>query len=315
MAKYLIGRVLSAIPTIIAVMLITFTLSYFSPYDPIKRLLAASGVAGAESDEELIAQLRHQHGLDRPFAIQFLGYVAKYARGDMGYSIVGQREVRRMIFKTLPISAQMGFAAAFLTVLIGVPLGALAALKQNTWIDYLIVSGTLVLRNIPIYVLAPLLMILFVLVLGWFEVPRGWHGLFSKQSIMPLGLLTVGPLPVVIRQTRQAVLNVFSQDYVRTAKAKGLRMSAIIGRHILPNALIPVITTAGFIIQGLIVGATFLDSLFAIPGFGAVVSGGIGSFDYPVIMGVTLVGSLLVIVTNLLVDIIYPFLDPRVKME
>lgn len=314
MLKYLIGRLLSAIPTVIAVMFITFTLNYISPYDPIKRLLADNPLGNLENDEEMIATLRHQYGLDRPFIVQFVDYVNKLAHGDMGYSIFGQREVRRMIIKTLPISAQLGVAAAILTALIGIPLGALAALKQNTWLDYLIVSTTLVLRTIPIYVLAPLLMILFVLVLKWFDVPRGWHGLFSKQSILPVALLTLGPLPVVVRQTRQSVLEVFSQDYIRTAKAKGLHIWAIIGRHILPNALIPVITTMGFITEGLIVGSVFLDSIFGIPGFGAVVSGGIGSFDYPVIMGVTLVSSLMVIATNVLVDLLYPFLDPRVRL-
>ena len=314
MVKYLISRVLSAIPTVIAVMFITFTLNYVSPYDPIKRLLAASGVPGAENDEALIAQLRKQHGLDQPFGVQFANYVGELARGDLGYSIFGQREIKRMIAVTLPISGQMGLAAGVLTALIGIPLGALAALKQNSALDYAIVSITLVLRSIPIYVLAPLTMILFVLILGWFKVPRGWHGLFSKESIMPLSLLTLGPLPVVVRQTRQSVLNVFSQDYIRTAKSKGLRMGRIISKHILPNALIPVITTAGFVVQGLIVGSVFLDSLFAIPGFGGVISGAIGSFDYPVIMGVTLVSSLLVIAANFVVDIMYPILDPRVRM-
>ena len=314
MFKYLVNRLLSAIPTVLAVMFITFTLNYVSPYDPIKRLLAASPVAGAENDEVLIAQLRHQYGLDRPFAVQFVDYVGKLLRGDMGYWIFGQREVRRMIVKTLPISAQFGVAAAVLTALVGIPLGALAALKQNSWLDYLIVSGTLALRTIPIYVLAPLIMILFVLILGWIDVPRGWHGLFSKESLLPLGLLVLGPLPAVVRQTRQSVLDIFGQDYVRTAKSKGLRMQAIILRHILPNALIPVITTMGFVTQGLITGMVFLDSLFAIPGFGAVVSGGIGSFDYPVIMGVTLVSSLMIIATNVVVDMIYPFLDPRVRL-
>jgi ABC-type dipeptide/oligopeptide/nickel transport system permease component len=295
-------------------MFITFTLNYVSPYDPIKRLLAASGVAGAENDQELIDQLRHQHGLDQPFGIQFANYIGKLAQGDLGYSIFGQREIKRMILVTLPISGQMGLAAAVLTALIGIPLGALAALKQNSSLDYAIVSITLVLRTIPIYVLAPLTLILFVLILGWFEVPRGWHGLFAKESIMPLALLTLGPLPVVVRQTRASVLDVFSQDYIRTAKSKGLRMGRIIRKHILPNALIPVITTAGFIVQGLIVGSVFLDSLFAIPGFGAVISGGIGSFDYPVIMGTVLVSSMMVIVANFVVDILYPILDPRIRL-
>jgi peptide/nickel transport system permease protein len=314
MFKYLIGRLLSAIPTVITVIFITFTLNYVSPYDPMKRLLAANPLGNLENDPEALATLRHQYGLDRPFAVQFVDYVGKLMRGDMGISIFGQREVRRMITKTLPVSGQFGIAAAILTALVGIPLGAVAALKQNSWLDYTIVSSTLVLRTIPIYVLAPLTMILFVLVLKWFDVPRGWHGLFSKESILPLGLLILGPLPVIVRQTRNSVLEIFGQDYIRTAKAKGVKMRGIVARHILPNALIPVITTMGFITEGLIVGTVFLDSLFAIPGFGAVISGGISSFDYPVIMGAVLTSSLLVVATNLLVDMVYPFLDPRVRL-
>ena len=125
----------------------------------------------------------------------------------------------------------------------------------------------------------------------------------------------LGPLPVVVRQTRQAVLDIFAQDYVRTAKAKGLQMWLIISRHILRNALIPVVTTLGFIVEGLIVGAIFLDSIFAIPGFGGVAEAAFRGFDYPMLMGVTMVTSLTIIVTNLLVDLVYPFLDPRIQLE
>jgi ABC-type dipeptide/oligopeptide/nickel transport system permease component len=147
------------------------------------------------------------------------------------------------------------------------------------------------------------------------RVPRGWDGLFHPKTILPIGILMLGPLPVVIRQTRAAVLEIFSQDYVRTAKMKGLAMWLIVVRHILRNALIPVVTTLGFIVEGLIVGSIFLDDIFAIPGFGAVAAAAFRGFDYPVIMGVTMVTSLMIILTNLLVDMVYPFLDPRIKFE
>jgi ABC-type dipeptide/oligopeptide/nickel transport system permease component len=217
--------------------------------------------------------------------------------------------------KTFPISLQLGLAGAVVTALVGIPLGALAALKQNSWIDYTIVGGTLVFRSLPVFVLAPLMLVLFVLVLDIMKVPRGWDGLFHSKTILPIFILMLGPLPVVVRQTRQAVLDIFAQDYVRTAKAKGLKMWVIIARHILRNALIPVVTTLGFVAEGLIVGAIFLDSIFAIPGFGGVSEAAFRGFDYPMLLGVTMVTSLTIILTNLLVDLIYPFLDPRIQLE
>ncbi len=314
MLKYLLGRLGTAIPTLLAVMFITFTLIYISPFDPVRLLLATNEIANIDSEEN-IARIRGQYGLDQPFAVQFADYVRKLTRGDMGISIVGQRDVWVTIKRTLPISLQMGLAAALLTALIGIPLGAIAALKQNKATDYFIVSSTLVLRTIPVFVLAPLVLILLVLVLKVMNVPRGWHGLFSPKSIIPVLLLTLGPLPIIVRQTRQAVLEVFSQEYIRTAKAKGLATRMIVIRHVLRNALIPVITALGLVTEGLIVATVFLDDIFAIPGFGSVSAAAFRSFDYPVIMGVTIVGAILVIITNVLVELVYPLLDPRVKMD
>ena len=163
--------------------------------------------------------------------------------------------------------------------------------------------------------MAPILLFIFVLILDVMTVPRGWNGLFSSKTVLPVFILMLGPLPVVIRLTRQAVLEIFSQDYIRTAKAKGLQMWVIIMRHILRNALIPVVTVLGFVTESLIVSSIFLDSIFAIPGFGAVSENAFRNFDYPVIMGIVLVSAILIVLTNLLVDLIYPFLDPRIKLS
>lgn len=313
MAKYLVGRLLTAIPTLVAVLLITFTLTFISPYDPVRQMLANAPVQNLDTDEN-IARVRHQYGLDQPFLVQLGNYAIRLSRGDMGFSINGQRDVWRMISTSLPISAQLGLAAAFLTALLGIPLGSLAALKQNTWVDYTIISSTLVLRSLPVYVLAPLLLVLLVLVLHVMRVPRGWDGIFSWKAILPVCLMMLGPLPVVIRQTRQGVLEVLAMDYVRTARSKGLRTSTIIIRHVLRNALIPVVTSFGFITEGLIISTVFVDSIFAIPGYGSIAGAAFSSFDYPVIMGVTLVGSVMVIATNIIVDLFYPVLDPRVTL-
>ncbi len=316
MLKYAMGRLAVAIPTFIAVLLITFTLTVVSPFDPVAMMMSQfEGTLDTLAREEVIERIRDQYGLNDSYGVQFTRWVQRLLQGDLGISINGQRDVLRMIVKTFPISFQLGLAGAVVTTLMGIPLGCIAALRQNTWLDYTIVGGALTFRTVPVFVLAPLLLVLFVLVLGIMKVPRGWDGLLQTKVILPVFILALGPLPVVVRQTRAAVLEVFSMDYVRTAKMKGLEMWRIIIRHILRNALIPVVTTLGFIAEGLIVGSIFLDSIFAIPGFGGVAEGAFRGFDYPVIMGVTMVSAIMIILTNLLVDLIYPFLDPRIKLE
>ena len=316
MLKYTVGRLAIAVPTFIVVLLITFTLTTISPFDPIAMMLMQyEGLLDTLNREEVVQRLRDQYGLNDTFWVQFTNWLGRLSQGDLGMSIVGQRDIGRTIIKTFPISLQMGLAGALVTTLVGIPLGCIAALRQNSWLDYTIVGGTLVFRTLPVFVLAPLLLVLFVLVLGIMKVPRGWDGLFQAKTILPIFILSLGPLPVVVRQTRAAVLEVFAMDYVRTAKMKGLKMWRIILRHILRNALIPVVTTLGFITEGLIVGSIFLDSIFAIPGFGGVAEAGFRGFDYPVIMGVTMVSAVMIILTNLLVDLIYPLLDPRIKLK
>jgi len=313
---YTLKRLAVAIPTFGAVLIITFTLTAISPFDPVAMMMTQfEGTLDTLATEDAIKRIQDQYGLNDSYGVRFTRWIGRMLQGDLGISINGQRNVLRMIVKTFPISFQLGLAGAVVTTLMGIPLGCIAALRQNTWLDYTIVGGTLAFRTVPVFVLAPLLLILFVLVLGIMNVPRGWDGLFQTKVILPVFILALGPLSVVVRQTRAAVLEVFSNDYVRTAKMKGLEMWRIIIRHILRNALIPVVTTLGFIVEGLIVGSIFLDSIFAIPGFGGVSEGGYRGFDYPVIMGVTIVSSIMIILTNLFVDLIYPFLDPRIKLE
>ena len=316
MLKYTVGRLAIAVPTFIVVLLITFTLTTISPFDPIAMMLMQyEGLLDTLNREEVVQRLRDQYGLNDTFWVQFTNWLGRLSQGDLGMSIVGRKDILRSISATFPVSLQLGLAAALLTALLGIPLGCIAALRQNSWLDYTIVGGTLVFRTLPVFVLAPLLLVLFVLVLGIMKVPRGWDGLFQTKTILPILILSLGPLPVVVRQTRSAVLEVFAMDYVRTAKMKGLGMWRIILRHILRNALIPVVTTMGFITEGLIVGSIFLDSIFAIPGFGGVAEAGFRGFDYPVIMGVTMVSAVMVILTNIFVDLIYPLLDPRIKLD
>jgi ABC-type dipeptide/oligopeptide/nickel transport system permease component len=300
----------------VAVVFITFALTYISPYDPVTILLQQQESSqGNISIEEQTLRIRQQYGLDDPFLVQFGRYIGNVAQGDLGISINGQRDVLRTILFSFPVSLQLGLAGALLTAVVGIGLGILAALYQNSWVDYTIVGGTLIFRSLPVFVLAPLLLVFFVLVLDVMKVPRGWDGLFNQKAILPVFILMLAPLPIVVRQTRQAILEVFAQDYVRTAKSKGLPLGMIIFRHILRNALMPVITLMGFVTEGLIVGSIFLDNIFGIPGFGGVAETAFRGFDYPMIMGITMVTALMIIVTNLVIDLLYPLLDPRIRLE
>ena len=197
--------------------------------------------------------------------------------------------------------------------LIGVPLGVLAAYRQNTAVDYLVVSLSAILPTVPVFVLAPLLLILLVLRLDILPHSYGWNGIFDSRAILPVFILVIGPLLTVVRQTRGGVLEVLSQDYVRTARAKGARERRVLTGHILQNAITPVVTSLGFIAAGLLTGSIFVESIFGIPGFGGLFYSALRSYDYPVILGATLVAALIMMGSNLIVDLLYGILDPRVR--
>ena len=311
MLQYIIRRVLLSIPVLFAVLIITFSLGFYGPGDPLVIMLGEDYVP----DEVVLERLRHIHGLDRPYLVQFGDYVANLAKGDWGKSILNGQPVFRQMKKGLAVSAQLGAAASVVLVVVGIPLGVLAAMKQNTFIDYWIVLISITVRSIPVFVMAPMMLILLVLWLDVMSTPVGWNGIFSTKVIIPVFLMAAGPLLVVVRQTRMGVLEVMGQNYVRTARAKGLRERRVISAHVVKNALTPVLTSMGLIVSGLITGALFVELIFGLPGFAGL---GIYAFtarDFPVILGVTTIGAAIIIVSNLLVDIGYGFLDPRVRYD
>ena len=312
MLGYILNRLFIAVPVLIAVMVVTFTLGYYAPGDPIS-LIYNEQIAFMTPQQ--VENLRHQLGLDRSYPEQALDFVSKIVRGDLGTSIASRQPVLTMIANGLPVTMQLGLAATLLLIFGGIPLGILAAIRHNSWVDYLVVGSVLSLRTVPIFVLGPIVMIIFVLNLGWLDVPLGWDGIFDSKVIMPIMLLAAAPMADVVRQTRASVLEVLSQVYIRTAHAKGLKMHMIVTRHIMRNALIPVVTSLGLIVNGLIHGSVFLERLFSLSGFGGMVVQGIQLRDFPVIMGTTIFSALLVIGANLLTDVIYPFIDPRVRIE
>jgi peptide/nickel transport system permease protein len=264
--------------------------------------------------EAQIEEQRERYGLNDPFFVQFYNYIRNVMQGDLGISITENREVLPMIVNRFAVSAQLGLIAVVALIALGIPLGIIAARKHNTPLDYLIVGGSLFIRTVPVYVLAPLILWLFVLKIPLIDVPRGWRGMFDTNVILPAILLMLFPLAVVIRQMRASMLEVLGNEYVRTARAKGLSEYRVTVNHVLRNALTPVTTELGLVVTGLITGSIFVESIFGIPGYGRLAVDALLRRDYPLMLGCTLFGAFLVMISNLIVDLIYPLLDPRVKL-
>jgi ABC-type dipeptide/oligopeptide/nickel transport system permease component len=313
MVAHLIVQAVKWVVGLLLVLFIAYAMMFYGGGDPIKRMFLSRQEGGQTVSEADMARIRAQYGLDKPFPVQFVNYLSHLVQGDFGRSIIEQRDVGQMIKARLPISLQIGLAATLLVTVIGIPLGVLAALKHNSWLDSLVVGMLVLLNAVPIFVTGPLLLLLFVIVLKVMDVPFGWKGLFHPQVILPVALMTLGPLPIVVRQTRAAMLEVLSEDYVRTARAKGLHERVIVFRHMLRPMLAPVITTLGLVMTTLVNGAIFVELIFSIPGFGNLTLQGLQQVDYPIILGTVLVGAIIVILSNLLVDLVYPLIDPRLR--
>jgi ABC-type dipeptide/oligopeptide/nickel transport system permease component len=310
MLRYITVRLLYFVPVLFVVSFFTFAVGFYGPGDPIRVLMKENW-----NDEETYQILRRKYGFDRPFLVQYGDYMLKAVQGDFGRSVLRAMPVRDLMLPSLAVTAQLGLAALASLSLFGIGLGVIAALKQNSWIDYTIVTGSIILQSIPVFVLAPILMFILVLDLRLMKTPSGWDGLFSSKTLLPIFLLTALGLLVVVRQTREAVISARSSDYVRTARAKGLRERTILWRHVLKNAMSPVLTTIGLLSSWLLTGSIFIESIFSIPGFGSLYYGALKTRDYPVLIGTTLVVTLIVMLMNLIVDVCYVLLDPRARVK
>ena len=315
-ASFLLIRLLRWAVGLIIILFVTYSMMFFGAGDPIRMMFIQSNEADFD-DPQAMEALRSKYGLDQPFLVQFGNYVKNLVRGDWGRSIRLQvdRPVTEIISFRLSVSMQLGIAATLVAALIGIPLGIASALKHNRWIDRLIVSTVMFITAIPVFVTAPMLLLFFVLILKIMDVPYGWSGIAHPDVILPVAVIAVGPLPIIVRQTRSAMLEVKGQPYIRTARAKGLPERMIITRHMLRPVLTPVVTTLGLLMITLVNGALFVELVFNIPGFGLLTVEGIRTVDYPIIMAVAIVGTLIIFVSNFLVDILYPILDPRVKVK
>lgn len=313
MLKYALKRFLLIWPTLIVVAVITYTLAFYGPGDPAMAIMANMGYQNL--DIETYLRLRESLGLNRPFIVQFGEWFLRVLQGNFGKAMRTNLDINTMIAQRLPVSAQLGVAAVFLAVLVGVPLGILAATKQNTRTDYGILSTFLALSSVPVFVMAPLLMIVIALKLRLTPVGLGWKGLFNSNSIIPVIVLSIGPTLGIVRLTRLGVIETLTQDYIRTARSIGLPERLVVLRHVLRNALTPVVTSVGMTLGYLIVGALFVESIFGIPGFGGLMFDGLRSRDYPVLLACTMVSAFIIMGSNLVVDVVYGLLDPRVTYD
>ncbi len=310
MRRYVLRRILRWIPSAVLILLAVYALAFYGAGDPIK-LIFLRAPGDVAYNPERIAAIEHEYGLDRPFLAQFGRYLWNLLHGNMGNSLVHKRSVFDMISAAAPVSLQIGIAATLLLAVVGIPLGVLAALRQNSWLDNVIVAIALFIWAVPPYVAGPLLMVSLVIGLKIMDVPYGWDGLFSTKAIVPMLVLALNPLALVIRQARAAVLEVLAEDYIRTARAKGIPEYVVVFRHILRPVLTPVVTQLGLIMITMINGAMLVETVFGLPGLGRLTVRSTLEVDYPVILAITLIGAFLVMISNLFVDIIYPVLDPR----
>ena len=308
MLSYAVRRLLGLIPVLGAALVLTFVANRFVPGDPVMVMLGDQS-----SNAELAASLRHQYGLDRPLWQQFLFFLGGLVQGDLGLSFRHPGvPVTEVIKSALWISPLLAMSALALAVPIGLALGIYAAIKRNSLTDtgvmLLVVTGL----SVPSFALAAFMVWLFSLQLGWLPV-AGWTR--PAHAVLPVVLLTIPPAAYIARLARTFMLEVLQQDYIRTARAKGLSERLVIWRHGLRNVLVPILTVVGVIFGGLITGTFIVETLFNIPGLGRIAIQSIFARDYPVTMGIVLLFTLFYALINCVIDMLYGVIDPRIRIE
>jgi peptide/nickel transport system permease protein len=304
--QYAVRRLLIAIPSILGVLVVVFFMVRLAPGDP------AVFLAGEFAPPATIEAMRQRFGLDRPLHVQFGLYVGSLAQGDLGRSTRTQRLVINDLRQFFPNTIELALGAIIVAMVIGIPAGVMAALKQNTWVDLLVTMGALVGVSMPVFWFGLLAMLYFSVQLGWFPVAgRGtWAHL-----VLPVASLGLGSMAIIARMTRSSMLEVLSLDYVRTARAKGLRQSRVVLKHAFRNALVPVVTIGGLQFGQLMSGAVLTETVFAWPGIGRLLVDSIQARDYPVVQASVLLIAVTFILINIAVDMIYGFIDPRIRYD
>lgn len=302
---YIAQRLLSAVPVIVGVTLLVFLMLHLVPGDPAAQMLGEMAVS-----EAAILNLREQLGLNDPLHVQYGNFIASALRGELGVSILARRTVGEMIGTNLPSTLKLTFAGLGIAFAIGGLLGILAAIYQNSWIDRLSMTFAILGVSMPSFWLGLLLIFVFSLRLGWFPA-TGSGGI--ERLVLPAITLGVAGAAVISRMVRSSMLEVMRQDYVRTGRAKGLTQTRIIFKHVLRNTLIPVLTIVGLEFGRLLSGTVVIEVVFARPGIGRLLVDAILKKDFQVVQGVVLVSALFYLLVNLIVDLSYSFIDPRIR--
>ncbi len=330
MKRFLARRSVELIPVVIGITLLTFLLIHMIPGDPVRVML------GERASAEQIDALRRDLGLDRSLPEQYLRYAARLAKGDMGSSIHRHTPVTEELARAFPATIELTVAALCIATVLGIPLGVVAAVRRGGWQDVLGTTVSLVGISVPVFWLGLMLVLIFPYYLGWFFFsgrtslefahPTGFYVLDALLSgnpanlvdvlghlVLPAVTLSSVPLAMIARMTRSSMLEVLGQDYIRTARAKGLTEGQVLWGHALPNALIPIVTAIGLQFGYLLGGAVMTETVFSIDGVGRLVVEAVKSRDYPLVQGSVLAIALAVSLVNLLVDMLYAWLDPRVR--
>jgi peptide/nickel transport system permease protein len=314
MLNFLARRLASAFLVLVLVSALSFGIIWLVPGDPTAVLLDAN------TSPEQVARLRTQLGLDKPLLLQIVGWYGRILRGDLGQSILLNRSVMAAILERLPVTLSLAGISLLLAVVLGVLAGIIAAMNHNRWPDQLIMATALLGLSVPDFWLGLMMVFLFAVQLGWFPtggfVPlqdsvAGW----ARSIAMPALALALVQMGFIARMARASMLEVLSQDFIRTADAKGLSRADIVVRHGLPNALVPILTVIGIVAGALLGGTVIIEQVFSLPGIGRLIIGAVLSRDFPVIQGGLLFLAVIYLAVNLIVDLLYAVVDPRVRLQ
>jgi len=308
MGNYILKQFIQAILILFGVISVTFALLYVIPGDPAKLIL------GQRADATSVQTVREELGLNQPVYIQYLKYISKAARGDLGKSYISNRDVSKTILEKFPATALLSICALILSAFLGIIIGVISAVKPHSFMDNTAMLFALTGISIPQFAFGLILVLFFGSLLKWFPV-SGYISDGMEYLILPVMTLALRPLALISRLTRSSLLDVLSKDYIRTARAKGLSKTKVIIKHALRNSLNPVVTTISASLAATLGGAFFVEFIFNWPGIGLLAIDSIMKLDYPMIQGTVLFSAVVFVIINFLVDIVYAILDPKVKLS
>ena len=310
MFQYILRRLLLIIPVLLGVLFLTFVLMYMVPGDPVLTML------GQHAEDDIINRIRAELHLDDPWYLQFYNYLKRTLSGNLGRSYISKTAVTDALKQKLPNTFRLAFTAVIVSTIMGVAIGVISAVYQNTWIDHAAMTFALLFISTPVFWFGMILIYFFSMTLGWLPISGMGDGVFSiRHLILPAVTLGSRFAAFLARYTRSVMLEVITEDYIRTARAKGIKERVVVLKHALRNVMIPVVTVVGMNFASLLNGSVLTETIFAWPGFGRYVVTAIKKRDFQVIAGCVLVGSFIFVFFNLIVDIIYVGLDPRIQYD